>query len=211
MSATTGVYPELVEGVPHTFACSRISYEGAMMNQALIGILGVLLGILVNEAIRRHRRIEDYSTRIFEKRLQVYEELYSRLDECYEAANDVLSGNHSADQRHQIVSSLVFPLLEFMDKNSLYLNDEIAVHCGGMWMGVDEIPSTQDGAERASQMEAFQKDFADAKEMIKEESGLKQIDKLFRSITKPRYSSRLIEYYRKLQAERKKELIAGDE
>jgi hypothetical protein len=75
-------------------------------------------------------------------------------------------------------------------------------------MGIDEIPSTQDGAERESQMDAFRKDFGDAKEMIKEESGLKQIDNLFRSITKPQYSSRLIEYYRKLQAERTKELTS---
>jgi hypothetical protein len=150
------------------------------MTQALIGIIGVLVGILVNEAVRRHRRIEDYSTKIFEKRLQVYEELYSKLHECYEAGNEALTGEHSAEERHEIMSTLVFPLLEFMDKNSLYLNDEIAVHCGGMWMSVDEIPSIQDGAERASQMEVFQEDFGDAKAMIKEESGLKEIDKLFR-------------------------------
>src|ERR1700690_524388 len=106
------------------------------------------------------------------------------------------------------MSTLVFPLLEFMDKNSLYLNDEIAVHCGGMWMSMEEIPSIQDGAERASAVEAFQKDFGDAKAMIKEESRLREIDKLFRSITKPKYSSRLIDYYRKLQAERKKALAA---
>ena len=127
------------------------------MTQALIGVLGVLIGILVNEVIRRRRRIEDYSTRIFEKRLQVYEELYSRLHECYEAGNNVLSGDHSAEERHEIMATLVFPLMEFMDKNSLYLNDEITVHCGGMWMSVDEIPSIQDGAERALQMEAFQR------------------------------------------------------
>jgi hypothetical protein len=179
------------------------------MTQALIGVFGVLVGILVNEAIRRHRRIEDYSTRVFEKRLQVYEELYSKLHECYETGNEVMGGDHSAEERHEIMSALVFPLLEFMDRNSLYLNDEIALHCGGMWMSVDEIPSIQGGAERASAVEAFQKDFGDAKAMIKEESGLKEIDKLFRSITKPKYSSRLIDYYRKLQAERKSGLTAG--
>jgi len=130
---------------------------------------------------------------------------------CYEAGNEVLSGAHSAEERHEIMATLVFPLLEFMDTNSLYLNDEIAVHCGGMWMSIDEIPSIQDGRECTSQMEAFQKDFADVKAMIREESGLKEIDKLFRSIAKPRYSSRLIDYYRELQAQRKKKLAAGDE
>lgn len=175
------------------------------MTQALIGVLGVLVGIFVNELLRRNRRIEEYSTKIFEKRLQVYEELYSKLHECYEASGDALERDYSAKERHEIMASRVFPLLEFMDRNSLYLNDEITVHCGGMWMSVDEIPAIENAEERAAQTEAFRADFKDAKEMIEEESGLKRINKLFRSISKPKYSSRLIEYYRELQAERKKE------
>jgi len=78
-------------------------------------------------------------------------------------------------------------------------------------MSVDEIPSIKDEALRTLQMATFQQDFGDAKQMIKEESGLEEIDKLFRSITKPKYSSRLIDYYRELQAERKKAIKAGDE
>ena len=70
------------------------------MTQALIGVLGVLVGIFVNELLRRNRRIEDYSTKIFEKRLQVYEELYSKLHECYEASGDALEGDYSAKDRH---------------------------------------------------------------------------------------------------------------
>jgi hypothetical protein len=181
------------------------------MTQALIGVLGVLVGIFVNELLRRNRRIEDYSTKIFEKRLQVYEELYSKLHECYEASGEALEGNYSAEERHEMMADRVFPLLEFMDRNSLYLNDEITVHCGGMWMSVDEIPSMEDGEERTAQIEAFRTDFKDAKQMIEEESGLRQINKLFRSISKPKYSSRLIEYYRELQAERKKEQGEPDE
>jgi len=181
------------------------------MTQALIGVMGVLIGILINEALRRHRRIEDYSTKIFEKRLQVYEELYWKLHECYNVGNEVLSGDHSAEKRHEIMASLVFPLLEFMDKNSLYLSDEIGVHCGGMWMSVDEIPSIENDGERLSQTEAYNQDFKDAKDMIKGESGLREIDKLFRSIAKPKYSSRLVGHYRKLQAERRKADTAIDD
>ena len=110
-----------------------------------------------------------------------------------------------------MVASRVFPLLEFMDRNSLYLNDEMTVHCGGMWMSVDEIPAIEDAEERAAQIKAFRTDFKDAKEMIEEESGLKRINKLFRSISKPKYSSRLIEHYRELQAERKNKQDAPDE
>jgi len=181
------------------------------MTQALIGVLGVLVGIFVNELLRRNRRIEDYSAKIFEKRLQVYEELYSKLHECYDASDEALQGDYTAEERHEIMASRVFPLLEFMDRNSLYLNDEITVHCGGMWMSVDEIPAIKDGEERAAQTKSFLRDFTDAKEMIEEESGLRQINKLFRSISKPKYSSRLIDHYRELQAERRKEKSASDE
>ena len=109
------------------------------------------------------------------------------------------------------MASRVFPRLEFMDRNSLYLNDEITIHCGGMWMSVDEIPAIEDTEERAAQTKAFCADFKDAKEMIEEESGLKQINKLFRSISKPKYSSRLIDYYRELQTERRRKQSSTDE
>ncbi|WP_350544112.1 hypothetical protein [Pseudoalteromonas sp. 5-MNA-CIBAN-0065] len=43
------------------------------MEKVVVGLLGVLLGVLINEYFRRNARIEKYSDKIFEKRLEIYE------------------------------------------------------------------------------------------------------------------------------------------
>jgi xanthosine utilization system XapX-like protein len=44
------------------------------MGTALIGLLGVLVGISINEWLRKRNRIETYAARVFDKRLEIYEE-----------------------------------------------------------------------------------------------------------------------------------------
>jgi hypothetical protein len=50
------------------------------MEEALIGLLGVLVGLFVNEHFRKTNRIENYSSTVFEKRLKIYEELMAIVD-----------------------------------------------------------------------------------------------------------------------------------
>jgi len=50
------------------------------MEEAVIGLLGVLLGIGLGEYLRRKRRLENYSSTVFEKRLALYEELFEKVN-----------------------------------------------------------------------------------------------------------------------------------
>lgn len=59
------------------------------MEAAIIGLTGMLLGILLNELLRRRNRIEGYAVRVFDKRLEIYEGLYERVSACSEVAIDV--------------------------------------------------------------------------------------------------------------------------
>src|SRR2546423_653818 len=46
---------------------------------SLIGLIGVLIGLFINEYFRRRNRVELYSKEIFQKRLSVYEKLYEKI------------------------------------------------------------------------------------------------------------------------------------
>jgi hypothetical protein len=49
----------------------------------------------------------------------------------------------------------------------------------------------------------FEEEFRQAREIVRAETGLKRLDGLFREVTKAKYSSAVIEYYRKLKEERR--------
>ncbi|MFA4987570.1 MAG: hypothetical protein WC712_13390 [Candidatus Brocadiia bacterium] len=177
------------------------------MESALIGILGVLLGILLNEAIRRNRRIEDFGMRVFDKRLKIYEELYSKINKAVEVANVVVEEvGHTKEQRHGMMSEVILDLAGFCDEHAMYLNDEIALHSTGSFVGAEDIFELKPAAKKHA-LERFREDVKLAKEMIRKESGIVDIERHFTSITQAKHSSRLIEYYRELKSKQEAKTV----
>ena len=70
-----------------------------------------------------------------------------------------------------------------------------------MFIGIEDIYGASDQKEKKRSMDRFHGDFKNAKQMIRKESGVTDIDNLFKTITKAKHSSRMIEYYRKLSKE----------
>jgi len=106
------------------------------METALIGLAGVLLGILINEILRRQNRIESYAGRVFEKRLEIYEGLYHRVAALGPLASDLINNStYSYEERHQIVSVGVHDVASWCDDNDMYINEELAVHCVPLFNG----------------------------------------------------------------------------
>lgn len=172
------------------------------METALIGLLGVLIGILLNEMLRRRNRIESYATRVFDKRLEIYEGLYTRVCVSGEIANDVIKNpKYSQKERHEIVSATIHDIAGWCDSHEMYINEELAVHCTPLLMGVEEIYDIEDGNEKKDQIEQFRNNLQNAKKMIRKESGIQDIEKMFSSITKPKHTSPIIDYYRKKRRE----------
>jgi hypothetical protein len=88
---------------------------------ALIGLVGVLLGILLNEILRRKNRIEGYAARVFDKRLEIYEGLYERISVAGEMATDVIENSeYSSEQRHEIVSAAIHGIATWCDSNDMW-------------------------------------------------------------------------------------------
>lgn len=168
---------------------------------ALIGIFGVLLGAGLNELLRRNRRIEVYTVRVFDKRLEKYEELMALLLVAAEVASDVTKNpEYNPEQRHELMSAAILPIAQFTDDNELYIDPELAPHCVATFMDAEGIPSINDPREREKRLQEMRDMYVNAKRMIREDSGIAEIDKLFKTVTKPRLSSPIIERIRYLKA-----------
>lgn len=171
------------------------------MSQALLAIASLLLGVALNELIRKNNRIESYAPAIFQKRLGIYEALWEKLKQGREVAQSVIEDtNLEAEQRHKYISEVVMDIAEFGDENDLYLNEELDVHVCTLFMGVEDIQAEQDDVARQNLISNFNENFHAARAMIRAEMGLKQMDKLFQSVTKAKHSSSVIDYYREAKA-----------
>lgn len=172
------------------------------MDSALIGLVGVLIGILLNETLRRRNRIENYSAKVFEKRLTIYEELFELIRAYSGVADEVIENeNLTKEERHQLVSEAIHSVAGFSDENELYLNEEIIVHCVPLMMGVEDIFYIEDENGKKKEIQKFQDNLLAAKRMIRKESGIQDLDNLFGSITKAKHSSPIIDYYRNKKKE----------
>ncbi len=168
---------------------------------AIISIVGVMLGTMLgaglNELFRQRQRIEAYAVRVFDKRLEKYEELMALLQAAYLVASDVMQKNGRTSK--QRIDAAVFPIVQFLDDNELYIDEELGIHCIATFMGAEDVQDTENPQERKKRQQEIYDKYKDAKRMIREDSGIAKIDKMFKGITKPRLSGSVIEYVRYLK------------
>jgi polyhydroxyalkanoate synthesis regulator phasin len=175
------------------------------METALIGLLGVLIGLLVNEHFRRRNRIEAYSFHIFDKRMQIYAELYSRVNDCSEIIDDLIENpQYSKEERHDIVSAALHNLAQYGDANSFYLDNQIIVQYMTLMIGVEDIYYIRNMDKKEKEIERVYKHLRDTKNMIKKEAGIEELGNLFKSITRARHKSQVVDAYNELERERRK-------
>lgn len=167
---------------------------------AIIAVFGVILGAGLNELLRRNRRIEAYASPVFEKRLQKYEELMALLHDASSVAHDVMQNpEYTPEQRHALISAAILPIAEFTDNNELYIEPDLGAYCTATFMGAEDIQEIQDPHERDKQAQNIRNMYMDAKRMIREDSGISEIEKLFKGMTKPKLSSPIIQRIRYLR------------
>lgn len=64
--------------------------DWSQLTGALIGLVGVPLGIALGEVLRRRQRAEQFAAAIFAKRLEAYDTLLNILHESHGIANEVI-------------------------------------------------------------------------------------------------------------------------
>ncbi|HXP03371.1 MAG TPA: hypothetical protein VN808_04565 [Stellaceae bacterium] len=170
----------------------------------LFGIIGTLAGTASSEYFRRRRRIEEYSTAIFAKRLESYEKLLSLIRQGEEIAEEVIHNDKfSKEERHQLTSSTVLSIAGHVDENILYIDQELGAHCTALFMGTEDIHDAPE-SERQQLLKAYYDAKSDAYRMISEDSGVARINELFRSINRPKLSGPIIEAIRELREQQRK-------
>lgn len=187
------------------------SLEPSTWLPALTGLLGVLLGSIMgffgkvaDEYVRRRNRRESYAPLIFAKRLEVHEALASLIFAGSVTASDLIDDQSLSDsERHLKISELVMAIAIFVDQNSLYLDEELGVHCTALFMGIEDIATTT-GVEKEDKIQRYNSMRREALRMIAEESGIAEVNRLFKSIYKPSLSGPVIERIRDLKKQKAK-------
>lgn len=165
----------------------------------IFGIFGVISGILLNEFMRRKNRREVFAGKIFEKRLAAYEGLNDHIHRGVVAADEVIENAElSPSQRHELISATVSEIANYVDKHQLYIDQEIGAHCTALFMGVEDIPEAA-GEVREALVRDYRTMRKDAFQMIAEDSGIAEINKLFKVINRPDIGGPLIERIRELR------------
>src|SRR5438477_617567 len=143
------------------------------METALIGLGGVLVGIFINEMLRRRNRIGSYAGHVFDKRLEIYEGLYQRVAASGPLATDLIENpNYTQEERHQIVAAAVHDVAGWCDDNDMYINEELTVHCVPLLMGMEDVYVMKDEAKKQESITQFYENLRAAKKMIRKEAGI---------------------------------------
>ncbi|WP_217519081.1 hypothetical protein [Vibrio metschnikovii] len=173
------------------------------MESAIIGFIGVIVGAFLGEYFRRKNRIEAYSHKVFDRRLKAHEELYSMFVSAKDIIHEVMENRElSDDERQQLVSSVIMPLCQFMDKNGFYLNDYLTVQVATAYMGAEDVLSVENELEQAVEKSKINEKYKATMQMIINESGVAEVNKHFTKISKSSPTSPVIERVKELQKAR---------
>jgi len=168
----------------------------------ILGVIGIPLGLLLGEYLRRRQRAEQFAAVIFAKRLKAYETLLVLLNDGNTIAEDVLNNpDLSTEIRHDMISTAIHQIAAHNDQNVLYINEELGAHCTALFMGVEDIhnlPQTAKEKRLADHYAQWRK----TRRMILEDSGVSEVNKLFQTINRPKISSPVIDRIRELRRER---------
>ncbi|OFV99631.1 MAG: hypothetical protein A3H28_14510 [Acidobacteria bacterium RIFCSPLOWO2_02_FULL_61_28] len=163
------------------------------MESALIGLVGVLIGALLSEHFRRRNRVEVYSHKIFERRLEVYEGLMALVQQAYTIAVDVMENSkRTPEERHTLIAEAVHLVADYTDNNALFIDGYVGSHATAMFMGAEDVQSISDDVERNVAISEFQSMYKSAKQMILEESGVHEINKHFKLVSRSNPESPII-------------------
>ncbi len=170
------------------------------MEAALIGLVGVLIGALLSQVFHRQNRVETYSHKVFERRLEVYESLMALLQSGYEIASEVMENEElSKEERNALISEAIMPIATFTDEHGLYIDKYVAAHMTSAFMGAEDVLAEVDKKKRETLVKTIHSSYKTAKEIVLTESGAEEINKHFRSISRSKPTSPVIERIKELE------------
>jgi len=114
---------------------------------------------------------------------------------CEVMENDKLS----REERHELISEAIMPIASFVDKHGLYIDKYVAAHMTSAFMGAEDVLDEPDKNERESLVNVIRSSYKTAKEIVLAESGAEEINKHFRSISRSKPTSPVIDRIKYLE------------
>lgn len=169
------------------------------LSSSLIALTGVIIGILITEYYRRKNRESLYSKTIFSKKLEIYESLNEKMYNASELVAEIDENKElTKEEKERIWDETALDILAFTEKNDLYVNEDIAVHCMITLAGMKGIQDLSE-EDRKEQIIRFYDGIRAAKNLIREDTGLKRLDDFFNKINKPSLESNYIKAYKDIK------------
>ena len=177
-----------------------VAGSGPTIEVALIGLLGVVLGVLISEFFRRRNRVEFYSQKLFERRLEAHEKLLALVNAGASIAEQVMTGHDlSKDDRLALISAAIHEIAKFVDEKPMLIDPLVGAHVTASLMGAEEVVDIADPTEREAARSEVWHTISDTKAMIRREAGADEIDRHFRSVARSRPSSPIIRRIKELR------------
>lgn len=172
---------------------------------ALIGLFGVLIGAVLGEYFRQRNRIDSYAQKVFERRLQIYEELFRLAQSAYTIADEVMTTEGvGEEERLALVSEAIHSIASYVDENTLYIDTYVALDVMGALMGAENVQSIPDEAEREAAIKGIRNRYKSTRQNLLKESGIHEINKHFKLISRSKPDSLIISYAKQLEKEQRK-------
>ena len=167
---------------------------GIFLISGITSVLTFCLGFIISEVVRRINRAEMINVQIFDKRLEIYHKFRSLINRTYKAKIEfhehLKSGEYEPEYIAQKYNEAVIALMEFMDDNSLFISEELGVHCMTTFVSHPEEYSEIEQCERE-----LSEDYKSIIQMLHSESGMKMLNKSMKKMLKYQHKSEYISYF----------------
>ena len=122
------------------------------------------------------------------------------MHEANQIATDVMENPaYSPEERHSLLSEAILHIAEFTDRSELYLDEELSVHCVAAFMGAEDVYETEDMKDKEELRLKVLSNYKNARRMIREDSGVAEVDTYIKKVAKPELDSPVISYLRELK------------
>jgi len=107
-----------------------IMFDWLTVLSIIIGPVGVIIGIIINEKFRQKEKKLIFSEKYLSRKVEINEQLYHFLREAQNDWADIIKNKNPTNKNdiNDLYSYIVLKIANFIDENNLYVNNIISSH-----------------------------------------------------------------------------------
>ncbi len=121
------------------------------------------------------------------------------------AAEEVMTNSELTQaERHGLISSVIGPIAQYCDDNALYIDTYVGAHVTALFMGFEDVQLISHPPEREAAVAEFRALYKSTNKILLEESGVHEINRHFRLVSRSQPDSPIIGRIKELEANRQR-------